>query len=78
MIITIETDKAEIDHWKTGMWIQCHNAKIVQDPSVITGTCQWKRRYINWAINPHTQIAYGPKHKFEFCPHCQKKIEVAL
>jgi len=41
-----------------------------------TETCKWKHRYVNWAINPHNNIAYGPKHKFEFCPHCQKKIEV--
>ena len=76
MIVTLETDRAEIDHDDEGTWIRFSNIKIIQDPSVITGTCKWKHRYVNWAINPHNNIAYGPKHKFEFCPHCQKKIEV--
>jgi len=39
-------------------------------------TCKWKRKYTQWATSPHTDISYGPRHKFKHCPVCDKLIEV--
>ena len=85
----LETIKDRYDHscldnaYQRGVkagaqWLKKKAIEIVKNTGVSDDVCEWKVKsnYYVTECSHDTDVMYGLKQDFKFCPYCSKKIKV--